>query len=102
MIRHCVLFRFRHDIDDAAITRLLQQLADLQSTVEGMRSVCYGRNVSPEGRDQGFAWGVVMDFIDARRRDDYLVHPAHRAVAERIVDELEGGQAGVIVVDIEV
>ncbi|WP_176380154.1 Dabb family protein [Paraburkholderia youngii] len=61
----------------------------------------YGPNVSPEGYGRDFGGAFMMDFAS---RDDcfaYLAHPTHRAIGARLLDALEGGTQGLLVIDIE-
>ncbi len=102
MIRHCVLLRFKESVDDSLINELMQAFEKLPDTIPGVRGVVAGANVSPEGEDQGFRHGFVMDFDDAAARDAYLAHPAHRALATRTVKELDGElERGLVVFDID-
>lgn len=102
MIRHCVFVRFRGDVAEAERNAIYTDLAALKDVVPGFLAISYGANVSPEGLHQGFADGFTIDFIDEAARDAYLVHPAHKAVGNRLVAALEGGRDGLIVFDIVV
>jgi hypothetical protein len=102
MIRHCVFVRFRGDVAEAERNAIYADLAALKDVVPGFLAISYGANVSPEGLHQGFADGFTIDFIDEAARDAYLVHPAHKAVGNRLVAALEGGRDGLIVFDIVV
>ena len=69
----------------------------------GAISVSGGVNVSPEGLDQGFRHGFVMDFESTAARDAYLAHPDHVAFAEgRINPALAEGRESIVVFDFEV
>ncbi len=99
MIRHVVFVRFRADVpadESAAILAHLRQLAPL---VPGMSGFAAGPNLNPEGLDQGYTHAFCCDFTDAAARDAYLAHPAHQAAAARLVAALEGGVAGLAVLD---
>ena len=102
MIRHCVLLKFRADVDAGERATIFKGLTDLQHQIDGILAVAFGPNVSPEGRGRGFDHGFTMDFIDAAARDRYLPHPAHKAAGSRLVAALEGGRDGLIVFDLEV
>ena len=77
---HVVLFRFRPGAEAASIVRVQEALAALPAAVPAIGRYQDGVNVSPEGRGQGYDWGFVMTFADARARDAYLDDPAHVAV----------------------
>jgi hypothetical protein len=102
MIRHIVLLRFRPEITIDQRNAIYSELASLKSVVPGMLAMSYGPNVSPEGKDKGFANGFSMDFIDEAARDAYLIHPDHQAAGGRLVAALEGGRDGLIVFDLVV
>lgn len=99
MIRHIVLVKFRADVPPAERSAIFADLAALR--IDGLLGTSFGPNVSPEGKDRGFADGFVMDFRDAAARDAYLVDPEHQRLGARMVAALEGGRDGLIVVDIE-
>ncbi|UYN99949.1 MAG: Dabb family protein [Devosia sp.] len=102
MIRHIVLVRFRPDVTAEQRQVIYQDLESLREVVPGFLGMSAGPNLSPEGKDQGFAEAFTMDFADAAARDAYLVHPDHQAAGGRLVAALEGGRDGLIVFDIEV
>lgn len=99
MIRHCVFVRFRDTCGRAERDALLDALAALQGVLPGMVGFGRGSNASPEGLDQGFGEGFLIDFLDATARDAYLEDPRHRAIGARLVAAAEGGLAGLLVFD---
>lgn len=101
MIKHCVLLKLSAQASSEAVDRVLTELAALKDTIPGIVDFAVGPNVSPEGLSQGFTHAFVTTFVSAAARDAYLTHPAHQAVAQNLVAVLEGGAAGVIVVDFE-
>ena len=102
MIRHCVLCRFRADVDRAARDALYERLVALCDALPNVISIGTGENVSPEGLAQGFDEGFVIDFVDAATRDAYLADDTHRAIGTDLVAALDGGrERGLIVFDLE-
>ena len=102
MIRHCVFVRFRPDVAEEERQAIYADLSALKDVLDGYLAISFGQNVSPEGRDQGFGDGFIIDFVDESARDAYLVHPAHKAAGGRLVSALDGGRDGLIVFDIVV
>lgn len=102
MIRHIVLLRFRPDVTAEQRNVIYADLAALKAVIPGFLAMSYGSNVSPEGKDRGFADGFSMDFVDEAARDAYLEHPDHKAAGSRLVAALEGGRDGLIVFDLVV
>jgi hypothetical protein len=43
-----------------------------------VRDFEWGTNMSPENLNQGFTHCFLLTFDNARDRDAYLVHPAHK------------------------
>ena len=90
MIQHIVLLQPRPDSTPETLETARQAILALPGQIDGIESVAWGPNVSPEGLAQGYTVGFSMTFTDASARDAYLPHPAHlavgpamRAVAER-------------------
>ena len=101
-IRHIVLCKFRADVTVAERDAVLGELAALRGHLPGIVAMNFGANVSPEGLDQGFAYGFTIDFADAAARDTYLDDDAHKRAGAKFVATLEGGVSGLLVVDIEI
>lgn len=80
MIRHVLLVSFRIDADINAIDTVRAAFMDMPSKIEGVQSVEWGENNSPEGKNKGFTHCIFMTFADAATRDRYLPHPEHQAL----------------------
>jgi hypothetical protein len=93
--------KFRNDFGRAERDAIYADAAALQVVLPGMRHIDSGRNVSPEGLGKGFDEGLIIDFDDARARDDYLVHPDHQKLGARIVAAVENGPDGIFVFDFD-
>lgn len=102
MIRHCVLVRFRPDVDQTARETVYDGLRALVGGLDGLLAGSFGANVSPEGLDRGYNGGFTMDFRDAAARDAYLADPAHKAAGAALVATLAGGRDGLVVFDLEI
>jgi hypothetical protein len=85
MLYHVVLFQPKPDTDPADWERLREEIEALPGKIDGIVSVSWGANVSPEGIGQGYEQGFVMVFADEAARDAYLPHPAHQAVIPPIL-----------------
>jgi len=99
MIRHTVFVKFPADARPETIAAVFKALDDLRAVVPGMLRFAAGANVSPEPLSRGFTHAFVADFADAKARDAYLVHPAHKAAGARLVEAAAGGRDGLIVID---
>ena len=56
----------------------------LPSKIPGIASYKWGRNVSPEKHDKGFTHCFILGFKTEKDRDDYLVHPDHKAFGKTL------------------
>ncbi|TPL86442.1 Dabb family protein [Mesorhizobium sp. B2-3-13] len=101
MIRHCVFARFRSDVSPAERTAIHADLEALRQVIEGMETIQFSANVSPEPFARGFSHGFTIDFRDAAARDAYLVHEAHQRAGARLIATLEGGTDGLMVFDLD-
>lgn len=101
MIRHCVFVRFRGDVSDSERAAIHADLESLRQVIDGMDTVHFSANVSPEPFARGFSHGFTIDFHDASARDAYLVHEAHQRAGARLVAALEGGTDGLMVFDLD-
>ena len=52
---------------------------ELPSKIHEVAGFEWGTNISPENHDQGFTHCFLVTFNDAKGRDTYLPHPAHKA-----------------------
>ena len=99
-MRHIVLVRVRPDVSPQAVAEAFDALGALRGTMPGLLRFHAGPNTSPEGKDEGFNYGFVMDFADAATRDAYLVDPRHAAAAAGL--RTIRAPDGVLVFDLEV
>ena len=80
MIRHILLIRFKSDANQEAIDAVQAAFLAIPSKIDGVVSVEWGENDSPENKNQGFTHCVLMTFADEDGRSRYLPHPEHEAL----------------------
>lgn len=80
MIRHLLLIEFKGDVTSEQIDEVKTLFEAIPKTVEGVLSVEWGLNDSPEGKNKGFTHTVLMNFADEAGRKNYLPHPEHEAL----------------------
>ncbi len=102
MLLHIVLINFRDDVSEAHKRDIYDELQSLVGKVDGVISIRFGPNVSPEGLSKSFRDGFVMELRDAEVRDRYLAHPDHQAAGSKLVAAAEGGLDGILPFDIDV
>lgn len=82
MIRHILLIQFKPEAQPTEIDALEQAFLELPQKIDGVLSVEFGENNSPEGKNEGFTHAVFMTFRDEAAREFYLPHPDHRALGD--------------------
>lgn len=80
MVRHILLIRFNPQAGAQAIDAVKEAFDAIPSKIEGVESVEWGENDSPENKNKGFTHCVLMTFTDDAARNRYLPHPAHEAL----------------------
>jgi hypothetical protein len=81
---HVVLVSWREGEAEEAERLVRPLVADFGRTIPDVVAVAEGHSTSPEGKEDGYDYALVITFASAEARDVYLDHPAHRPVAEGI------------------
>lgn len=89
MIRHILLIKFKETASLADLETLKALFEQMPGKVEGVESVEWGTNNSPEGLDKGYTHCVLMTFADEAARQRYLPHPEHDALKEVFIPLLD-------------
>jgi hypothetical protein len=77
-LRHVVLFKFKADATKEQIEEIVAGFQALPKKIEGITAFEWGTNNSPEGLAEGFTHCFVVSFDNAKSRDAYLPHQAHK------------------------
>lgn len=77
-LRHVVMFRFKEGTPPEKIREIETAFAALPSKVDTITDYEWGINDSPEGLADGFTHCFLVTFADAKGRDAYLPHAAHK------------------------
>ena len=80
MIRHILLITFTANASAEAIDQVREAFLLIPEYIEGVQSVEWGVNNSPEGKNAGYTHCVLMTFQDEQARQRYLPHPRHEAL----------------------
>ena len=78
-VRHVVLFKFKEGTTAEQQKSVEDAFRALPSKVHEIVGFEWGTNISPEKHDQGFTHCFLVTFNNAKDRDAYLPHPAHKA-----------------------
>lgn len=89
MIRHLLLIKFKESAKPLAIEHLKGLFESMPDKIEGVTSVEWGMNDSPEGKNKGYTHSVFMTFSGEDARQRYLPHPEHEALKQVLRPLLE-------------
>jgi hypothetical protein len=81
---HVVAFKFKTSASKEQIDQAVAAFRDLPQKIPAIQSFEWGTNVSPEKHDKGFTHGFVLSFKSEKGRDEYLVHPDHKAFGKKL------------------
>lgn len=88
-LRHVVLFGWKAGADTAEIKRVVAAFKELPGQIKTIKHFEWGVNNSPENLNQGLTHCFFVTFSSEKDRDDYLVHPAHKAFTQLLPNILE-------------
>ena len=88
-LRHVVLFGWKANADTGAINRIVAAFRALPDQIKTIKSFEWGVNNSPENLNQGLTYCFLLTFASEKDRDDYLVHPAHKAFTQLLPNVME-------------
>ena len=83
MIRHCVLFKWNDEVDDAKRVAFLEGLVELLETHEAVRGAAYGNDAGINAGNHDFA--VTVDFDDEAGFVSYRDDGGHQAFIASLV-----------------
>ena len=89
VLRHVVLFKFKDSSTAADIKKVEDAFADLAKKLPLIKGYEWGTNNSPEKLNQGLTHCFLLTFTSAKDRDDYLVHPDHKAFGKVLGPHLD-------------
>lgn len=89
LLRHVVLFQFKATSSAAEVKKVEDAFRALSGQISQIQSLEWGINNSPEGLNQGLTHCFFATFKSEKDRDDYLVHPTHKAFVTILGPHLE-------------
>ena len=102
MISQCVFVRFKSAVASSEKQAIYEAITALKDVIPGIIDVKFGQNVSSEGLNGGFLDGFIVTLDSVEARDEYLAHPQHIDVGERLIGLTDGGAAGLLVFDMAI
>lgn len=88
-LQHVVAFKFKSTAKKEQIDAVVDAFRALNKKIPQIKTFEWGTNVSPEKHDKGFTHGFILGFTSEKDRDDYLVHPDHKAFGKTLGPILE-------------
>jgi hypothetical protein len=86
VLRHVVMYKFKDNISSAQIQEVIDAFGGLPKKVDTIIGFEHGKNVSKEGKSEGFTHIFVVTFKNEADLAAYLVHPAHQAYVDVVRD----------------
>ncbi len=89
LLRHVVMFKFKDTSQPADIKKVEDAFASLAQKIKLIKDFEWGTNNSPENLNQGLTHCFLVTFKSEKDRDEYLVHPDHKAFGEILGPHLD-------------
>ena len=89
MLRHVVLFKFKDTSSAQEVKVVEDAFVALKGKIKLIKDFEWGTNNSPENLNQGLTHCFLASFASEKDRDDYLVHPDHKAFVEVLKPHLD-------------
>ena len=89
MIRHVVLFKFKDTSSAQEVKMVEDAFVALKGKIKLIKDFEWGTNNSPENLNQGLTHCFLASFASEKDRDDYLVHPDHKAFVAVLLPHLD-------------
>jgi hypothetical protein len=88
VLRHVVLFGFNASVTPDEIKAVEAAFLALPEQIKCIKSFEWGTDISPEGLQKGHTHCFLLTFGSEKDRDEYLVHPAHKAFGAMLGNKL--------------
>jgi hypothetical protein len=92
---HVVSLKFKATATPEDIKKIQDAFVALKDKIDGVESLNWGTDISPEHKNKGFTHCFVLTFNSEKTRDAYLEHPQHKAFVKMLGPVLDD----VIVID---
>jgi hypothetical protein len=89
MLRHVVLFKFKDTSSTQDIKVVEDAFVALKGKIKLIKDFEWGTNNSPENLNQGLTHCFFASFASEKDRDDYLIHPDHKAFVAVLLPHLD-------------
>ncbi|KAJ6720912.1 STRESS-RESPONSE A/B BARREL DOMAIN-CONTAINING PROTEIN HS1 [Salix viminalis] len=89
VVKHIVLAKFKEEVTEAEIQKLISDYADLRNHIKQIKSFEWGKDVSIENLNQGFTHIFETTFETLEDRSAYVTDPAHVKFGSELLPALE-------------
>jgi len=89
VLRHVVLFKFKDGTAPADVKKVEDAFSALSGKIKLIKGYEWGTNSSPENLNQGLTHCFFVTFSSDKDRDDYLIHPDHKAFVDVLSPHLD-------------
>ena len=89
MLRHVVMFKFKDTSSAQEVKVIEDAFVALRGKISLIKDFEWGTNSSPENLNQGLTHCFFASFASEKDRDDYLIHPDHKAFVEILLPHLD-------------
>ena len=79
VLRHVVMFKFKDQSTPEQVKVVVDAFRALKGKISLIKDFEWGVNNSPEKINQGLTHCFFATFASEKDRDDYLIHPDHKA-----------------------
>ena len=85
----CSAFKFKDSSSAADVKKVEEAFAALPGKLPQIKGYEWGKNNSPENLNQGLTHCFILTFSSEKDRDEYLVHPDHKAFGKVLGPHLD-------------
>jgi hypothetical protein len=89
LLRHVVLFKFKPEVTKPQVQEVVDAFAALPKKIDTIAGFEWGTDVSTEMKSEGFTHCFIVSFQDAKARDEYLPHTAHKEFVTLVGPRIE-------------
>jgi hypothetical protein len=89
LLRHVVMFKFKDTSSADDVKKVEEAFAGLSKKISLIKQFEWGTNNSPENLNQGLTHCFLVTFKSEKDRDEYLVHPDHKAFVDILLPHLD-------------
>ncbi|KAF5469734.1 hypothetical protein F2P56_010300 [Juglans regia] len=83
--KHVFIAKFKDGTSAAQIEQLIKDMANLVNLIHPMKSLHWGKDVSPWNKNEGYTHVFECNFESMEGIAEYVAHPAHLEYAKSLL-----------------